>query len=173
MADFTWIDALKFGSASGVIAGLSNQGFGFLRDLMGYKNTEKSQAEERAHQAALRAEAAHGDARSTYLPLAQEVREWIDYSWGHDFGLEVDYHGSYAMNPAIGPAEAIARLGEVATGHPSAVVRRMAGALKDSIDGVVNMIDGNEAQRPGVEDYSDWLKASDEVVEAIHLPSIS
>ena len=85
--------------------------------------------------------------------------------------MEVDYHGSHVPDPGIEVADVIGRLDKVATGHPSAEVRGQARSLRDSIDGVVNMISGMQSQEPGVEDYDRWLSAADRLIEVIHLPS--
>jgi len=169
MADLSWADALKFGSASGLIAGAVNQGIGYLRDRAGFRSTAKAQAEERRHQALLREEAAHADARSTFLPLMEEVRERISYDWAKDFGLEVDYHGTNLAPPRLGgPAETIRNLDRVATGHPTGRVRAAARLLHDEVDGVYNMVEGNVGAQPGVEDYSNWLMQANKIIENLH-----
>ena len=120
----------------------------------------------------LRQEAAHADSRPDLLPLVQQVREWISFAWGRDFGGEVDYHGTHLLPPKIsGPAEAIANLDRVATGHPTKAVRQAARSLSDSIDGVYNTIDSGRSSEPGIEDFSRWLQSADALIEAMHLPA--
>ena len=172
MADFTWLDALKFGSASGLIAGIANQAFGYVRDAAGFRRTTQAQKDERAHQALLSQEAAHANSRAALLPFIEDVREWISFKWGDDFGLEVDYHGSHVPQPSLkGPAEVIRSVDRVATGHPTAAIRRDARSLRDRIDGCYNMIEDGHPAQPGIEDFSAWLQSAEALIEAMHLPS--
>lgn len=173
MPELSWADAVRFGAASGAIAGITNQGIGWLRDLAGFQNTRKTQADERLHQALLRDEADHAAARETFLRIAEGAREWITYTWVREFGFDSDYHGSSLVSPALtSPSQVIHDVDRIATGHPTKSVRLLARALKDQSDDRHNAIEGGISSVPDGDDFLSWINQIEEVIEVIHDPEV-
>jgi hypothetical protein len=192
--DLTWHEFLALAVSSGAAAGLANQGFRFFHDWLADRRTAAAQArdlrhqdtmqerellhqrdlqrEEREHQGELRREAGFFEARKDLLAKAVGVREFISWWWGRLYGSDVDYYPVSLNIPAIAvPADAISALADIAGQHPFKAVRTYARDLADSIDGVVNMPDPSGDSDPGVEQLSDWLQRSDELIESLHDPS--
>jgi hypothetical protein len=136
------------------------------------------QADERAHQALLRREQAHTDARSTYLPMAEEIPLWIEYWWTSDFGHDYDVYPQQMVKPSkvTGPLEAITMLRRISSGHPTDSVRLAARRLSDRIQTVYNeprpLGDGTYANEPDDDDYRKWNELANELIDKLHDPMI-
>lgn len=85
--------------------------------------------------------------------MIEANRDRILYTWSRQFGLEVDYHGSNLIRPAVQhPGEVIRDTDRIATGHPKAV-RTLARRLSDSLDERHNSVDDNVGAEPSNEDF--------------------
>lgn len=175
MSELTAANILTLGATSGVLAGITNQLLGFLRDRVRNKDDREKRDEERIHAQRLRADRSHDESLHDALPKITAVSQWIGFHWGSEYGLEVDYHGAHVVEPHLsGPAEVLENLRYVANHHPTRSVRRAASGLHDSIDGFFNMIEAGEPSgTPTIGNYSGWLSASDDLIELIHLPDVS
>jgi hypothetical protein len=208
MSNLSWLDALKLGATSGVLAGVVNQLAGSVRDQAErhFKAAERAkeaqhqkemqemdaerqrerqdrelsfqrekQADDRLHEDLLRRDQAHSDARPTFLPLAESAQTWIDYHWGQDFGADVEFYNVEVVAPSLNtPAEVIAELRRIASGHPTAEIRQKARSLSDSISNVYNsprqLSDGSYKTEPEVDDYREWFTAVNSLIESMHDP---
>lgn len=170
--DLDWAAVFAFGATSGIAAGVVNQLLAWWRESRQRQHEASEiralQEDERAHQALLRAEAAHANAAEKFIGPAADVADWVDYKWGMDYGADVDYVGVHRKRPTVDdPAEVVDSLRQIERRHPTKAVRVLAGRLSDDIDSEFNMINGDVVGEPDVETYRKWTDQSDELIDMI------
>ena len=173
--DFDWAAILAFGATSGIAAGLVNQLLTWWRESRQRNHAASEvralQEDERAHEAILRAEAAHGDAAGKFIGYAADATDWIEYKWGQDFGEDVDYVGVNRKAPELeSPADVIDALRQIERRHPTKGVRMQAERLASSIDSEFNMINGDTVGEPDAETYRSWKQQGDQLIAQILEP---
>ncbi|GAA1718257.1 hypothetical protein GCM10009745_78790 [Kribbella yunnanensis] len=176
----TWQGWIVLAAGSGVSAGLANQLLSWLRDhlqrsfqrdqyLLDLQHQRSILLDQRRHEAQLRAEQAHYDARSVHLPLAQSIHAWLYNEWALRFGNEVAYTPK-AISPVVlqGPSDVLTQVGELAVAHPTRRVRELARALDSEIETCYNFAAPHRAGEPSREQLEAWIAASSRLIEAIH-----
>lgn len=134
------------------------------------RSSERS--EIRKHEALLRRELAHDEAREVYRPMAQRFQAWVDdvahkkYNDEVDFGIAI---GTKLEVPAD-LAAAVDQLRLIRDGHPTRTVRERARKLVSNIEGAFfdPPMGPNEPEPPSFDQAMDWSTKSEELIEAIH-----
>jgi len=175
----SWANWVALAAGSGVAAGIANQALSWLRESRdrGFKRDQYAQEiehqrlmllDQRRHEALLRAEHAHFDARATFLPPARNVHSWLYGEWIRRFGDEIAYSANVVAPVSIQSAsDAMAELGQIAVGHPTRSVRRHARHLDAQMDQRYNIVAGGQAL-PTREDLEAWLMDASRLIDEIH-----
>ena len=154
--NISWLDLLLIGAASGVVAAGVSGVFATVRDRA-----------LRRHDRTLRLEEKTEAERKRFLPLAIEIKNWIDYDMGVRFGPEFDYYPTHHPSPLLGgPGDAIGEARTVADEHSDPSIRATAEKLASSIDGAFNMREEFQ-DRPTLDEMQEWRKVAGELIDAI------
>ena len=168
---------MAIGASGGAFAGLVNQGAGFLRDMLTNKWTTEQEAETRRHEAALRRDAAHSEARAYHVARARQFRSWVLNEWAAEYGLDADFINPFGGRPAETDRDmAVSALRDIAEAHPTKVVRELASEMYASVEGAVNHAEyqqGMTGHDQGISEdrFRQWAKKSAELLELIHDPT--
>lgn len=178
MDPITWTEWLTLGVSSGTVAGVVNQLIAWLRDRQarGFESEEREREREHAqnllldqreHEALLRAEKAHYDARSEFLPRAERVQDWLYCQLvQHYAGVE---HDSPCENPNQLYSDVTADLARIARGHPTGSVRSAARKLDQELEGLFSSGRSKEARIvPESDVIIRELRACTELIDSIH-----
>jgi hypothetical protein len=162
--EFTAIVVALIGVLSGAVAGATNQGIAWLRE-------QKTLKSERAHQARLRQEHAHDDARSSFGEAAADLADWIEYRWSQTVGPDFEYFKHQVMKPRLNSdAEASAAAWSIARRHPTAQVRHAARNLGTTLDSDFFSAEGNPSGEVTDEQFGAMSEATDRLIELIQSP---
>ena len=168
-----WWQVLLLGGSSGVLAGLVNQGAGFVRDLLAGKAHAVELERDREHQRALRREEAHAAARETYLGYVAQAIDHVQAAFFREFGSTVGMQMlSFPVPEVQDITEILAGLRKIAREHPSADVRELANdVFGDLINYYNDPIEAHGGPSERVLDaYDRWLTKLSDLLDRIHLP---
>jgi len=178
--NLTWANWLALAAGSGLTAGIANQLFSWLRENRGrsftrdqYRRDIEHQKlmllDQRRHEALLRAEQAHYEARPTFLPYARHIHAWLYAEWADLYNRDFAYPARTRSPDSLqGPAEVLAELGEIAVAHPTRHVRDLVRELDARIDARYNLLVEGQARQPTREELESWLGSASRLIEAIH-----
>jgi hypothetical protein len=122
--------------------------------------------DQRRHEALLRAEQAHYEARPSLLPHAKNVHDWLYSTWANLYGGAQNAFPSGGLN---GPSDALSELGEIAVSHPTADVRSLARALDARMDERYNIIKPSDRETPpSKQEMESWIEVSTQLIDAIN-----
>lgn len=157
---------------SGLAAGVANNLVSFLTGFLerNYRTAERGREEQ--HAATLRREAAHDEARSTYLPMAQSIVMWAtkqayDVHW-QNVG-EFVFPGT-TRTLLTSESEVLDVIRDLMYGHPTQAVRHQARKLYDSASNQWSEIVGNDLSELTQEKVNEWENMAEELVMLIHTP---
>ena len=157
---------------SGLAAGVANNLVSFLTGFFERKYRTVEREKQERHAATLRREAAHDEARSTYLPMAQSIVLWAakqvyDVHW-EDVG-EFVFPGT-TKTLLTRESEVLDVIRDVMYGHPTQAVRHQARKLYDSTSNQWSEIVGNDLAELTQEKVNEWENMAEELVRLIHTP---
>jgi hypothetical protein len=158
--------------SSGLAAGLVQA----LVTLVSGRFERQHRSDERRaieqHERTLRREQAHDAARDTFLPMAETLAIWaerhaheIHTEWIGDF-IDV---GTMLPVPTTQP-QVLDLLRSLMYRHPTPAVRSHARSLYEDIDGQWSEIFQGDIPEPTLEQASDWLNRTRELVQLVHIP---
>jgi hypothetical protein len=175
--NLTWGNWVLLAAGSGVSAGITNQLFTWLREHM-QRSFQRDQyireiehqrlmlGDQRRHEAILRAEQAHYEARPLLLPHAKNVHDWLYSTWAKLYGGMQNAFPSGGLN---GPADALSELGEIAVSHPTVDVRSLARRLDAQMDERYNIIMSSDREgSPSKEELESWIEISTRLIDSIN-----
>ena len=163
------LTVLGTGAVAGVVTGL----FNVLALRLTNKSRSREQLDEREHQAGLRREQAHDEARQKFLPLGERIARYLDHEASEAHWQETGDH--FPMSDP-GPRcadekEAVSDLKDISYGHPTKAVRDAAAALGTKIwSAHTEIIDGH-IPKPDCDQWVGWGIHADELIELIHAPT--
>ena len=165
-----WSSGILIAAVSGTFAGVVNQGAGALRERFDRTFTLRQQREEREHQAALRTQQAHSDARSAAAEQVRSVRQWVEDELVDTYPDQLDYLGVNRRRSRLStPADSIEALAGISMQHPTRAVRDSADSIESAIDDAYNVPAGVRLG-PSFDQLLDWRKRLDGLVDLIHDP---
>lgn len=167
-----WSNGILIASVSGTFAGVVNQGAGALRERFDRAFKLRQEGAEREHQASLRRQQAHSEARSASLEHVRAVRQWVDDQLVDTYPDQLDYLGVNRRRSRLGPpADAVEALVEVSMMHPTRAVRDSADSIESSIDDAYNVPAGDRLG-PSLDLLFEWRERLGELAELIHDPEL-
>lgn len=156
------------GLAAGLVSGLVTLISG--RWERSHRTKERKAIEE--HEARLRRELAHDQARAQFLPIAEQFVGWA-YKYASDSHWEwvADFTYIGTNQPAPSSSEDVLDcLRKIMYGHPSKAVRDHAHALYNDINNQWTEIVGDTIPDPTFDQTIDWWKRAKALIELIHTP---
>lgn len=187
MATLTVLDVIAVALSSGVVSAAGTQ---LLGDWQANRRQRREQAfqrslqeNERRHQERLRVEAAHAEARSTFLEDTARAVEWLNHEWGIHHGLDADWVPDHDPTPDFSSVgEVIKALRRLELQHPTRNVRNLATKLRGNISGHYGSIrtiwnqDVEEVEQitgdvPDPERFAQWVREGEALLEAMHEPA--
>lgn len=184
-----WSHILTLATTSGIVAGLVNQIAGAFRDKWvqraelqsrkGIQNAElahqiQMQTNARHHADEERRDAAHSEARGTYLPFMVIVERWLRRAYiDEGYAADADYIAANVPPMATtSVVEIIDLLHKVSTEHPTRWIREAADRVETELDVQFNVIalPAGEIASPTADQLSRWMLEAARIIEALHDP---
>jgi hypothetical protein len=159
--------------SSGFAAGLVS---GLVALLSGRWERRHRSAERQAvaaHEARLRRETAHDEARDTFLPKARDIAAWARAKVNEIHWQQVGTNHWNTVDRAavvVADAEAVELLRDIRYGHPTKSVRVAAEGLLGDIENGLSEIVGDTIPDPKFDVALDWFERSERIIEQIHSP---
>ena len=175
-----WTYWISLAAGSGLTAGIANQLISWLRERSQHtfqrdqytREVQHQQImllDQRRHDARVRAEQAHYDARPVLLPYARNVHAWLYREWTVQYGQEYAYTSKVSSEVLLhGPADVLTNLGELAVAHPTRRVRDLARMLDTEIDKRYNVTPVGAEPRPSRKELERWISVASRLIEEIH-----
>jgi hypothetical protein len=176
----SWGYWIGLAAGSGLTAGIANQLFSMVRERT-QRTFQRDQytreiehqrlilLDQRSHDARVRAEQAHFDARPLLLPHASNVHAWLFHEWAAKYGQRYAYTSKASSQVLLkGPDEALTELAKIAITHPTRYARDLARRLDSKIETHYNVTATDGNPDPPQEELEAWISAASDLIEAIH-----
>lgn len=157
--------------SSGFAAGLVSGVVTLLGGMWERKHRTKEREAIGFHEARLRREAAHDAARLDFLPKSEAIAMWMHQTAGSVHWEQVGTNWWAGTRGAVPSREdVVPLLRAIRYGHPTKAVRDKAKGLLADVENRFTEIVGNEIPDPTLDEVTDWLSRTEELIELIHTP---